>query len=146
MLRYRFSTALAVLLAWVTVEAGQGTEDMAVDVSAMMKMAEGAKGEKSDKSPFPKFEDVTKDLESKKNTFESMEGAFAAAIEYVRENEPSRNYVARLLAFEKEHGGQLVGLMALRKIFRHAGMAVLRPQCDFHNSRTRLDSSPRVGV
>lgn len=69
MLRCRFSTALAVLLAWVTVEAGQGTEDMAVDVSAMMKMAEGAKGEKSDKGPFPKFEDVTKDMESKKGLF-----------------------------------------------------------------------------
>ena len=67
----RISTCcLAVSLAWMTTEAGPPTGDQALDVAQMIKMAaKGPPGAPPSKSDLPKFEEVTKDMTSKKGLF-----------------------------------------------------------------------------
>ena len=69
MLRRISTVCLAALVAQVSTQADPPTDAMATDMAAMMKMAEGANQGAPDKSPFPKFEDVTKDMEAKKGLF-----------------------------------------------------------------------------
>ncbi|MGD2109909.1 MAG: zinc-dependent metalloprotease [Phycisphaerae bacterium] len=67
----RISTCcLAVSLAWMSTEAGPPSGDEAIDLAKMMQMAKGGPDKGSDdESPFPKFDEVTKDMESKKGLF-----------------------------------------------------------------------------
>ena len=69
MLRRISTICLAALVTQISTQADPRTDAIAVDMAAMMKMAEGAKDKAPDKSPFPKFEDVTKDMEAKKGLF-----------------------------------------------------------------------------
>ncbi len=69
MLRRISACGLGFLLVSVTTDAGPPANELAVDVSEVMKKAAEAKAAEKDKSPFPKFEDVTKDMVSKKGLF-----------------------------------------------------------------------------
>ncbi len=70
MLRRISTCCVAVSLAWMSSEAGPPSGDQALDMSEMIKMAQG-KGPNGpeDKPEFPKFEDVTKDMEAQKGLF-----------------------------------------------------------------------------
>ena len=67
MLRRISACCLAVSLAWVSTEAGPPAGDQALEVAEMVKAAAEVKaGEPPEKGMFPKFEEVTKDMESQK--------------------------------------------------------------------------------
>lgn len=70
MLRRISACCLAVSLAWVSTEAGPPAGDQAIDVAEMAKAAAEAKADRPpEKGMFPKFEEVTKDMESQKGLF-----------------------------------------------------------------------------
>jgi len=70
MLRRISACCLAVSLAWVSTEAGPPAGDQALDVAEMVKTAAEAKaGKPPEKGMFPKFEEVTKDMEAHKGLF-----------------------------------------------------------------------------
>lgn len=70
MLRRISVFGLAVSLAWVTTQAGPPSGEEAIDLSQMMEMAAGGKEPAAPAPPeFPKFEEVTKDMEADKGLF-----------------------------------------------------------------------------
>ncbi len=70
MLRRFSACCLAVSLAWVSTEAGPPSDNRAVDVAEVMKLAKAENaGKPSEKDGGPKLEDVTKDMEPHKGLF-----------------------------------------------------------------------------
>ncbi len=70
MLTRFLSPSLAVLFLTAAALAGPPSGDEALDIGSIVKMAAGAKGKPGADAPsLPKFEDVTKDMESSKGLF-----------------------------------------------------------------------------
>jgi hypothetical protein len=70
MLRCIVVCSVVISLTWATTQAGPPGREEALDVSQVVQMAAGGKPPEAPPPPeFPKFEDVTKDMESQKGLF-----------------------------------------------------------------------------